>query len=202
MKNGRNRAAVVAWAFAALAAGLVVGAAAVLSSQPGTIADGQGILVPALEVLALALTGALIITGRPRHPIGWIYVASAVFTATGMLAISYSTVADQRGLDYGAAALAVFAVSWFAGNLLPITIGLLLFPNGRLPSARWRVVVPITAVGYLAIVGNNTTTEDPSTRRCARCPGWACWRSRLRSWPRSGRSSRDGSTRSVSSGSS
>ena len=161
VKNGPSRAAAVAWAFAALATVLLAGAVALLFSQPVTIGDRQGILTPALAVLAFALTGALIVTGRPRHSIGWIYVASAVLTALGMFAIAYSTLAEQLGLPYGPAAVAVFVVSWFAGNLLPITLGLLLFPDGRLPSARWRAVVPIAAVGYLAIVGNNVLAGRP-----------------------------------------
>lgn len=161
MRNALDRAAVVAWALALLAMVLLAGAIALLLIQPVATAGLEGILAPALEVLALALTGALIVTGRRRHPIGWIYVASALLIALGIFAVAYSALAQQLPLPLGPLADAVFTISWFAGSLLPITIGLLLFPDGRLPSRRWWAVVAISAVGYLAIVGNNALAGRP-----------------------------------------
>ena len=146
---------------ALVAVALLAGAIALVLVQPRGGADNEGILTLAVEVLALAVTGALIVTGQPRHPIGWIYIASALLIGLGMFATAYAALAQQLPLPFGPVALAVFTISWFAGSLLPITIGLLLFPDGRLPSRRWRAVVAITAVGYLAIVGNNTLAERP-----------------------------------------
>ena len=146
---------------ALVAVALLAGAIALVLVQPRGGAGNEGILALAVEVLALAVTGALIVTGQPRHPIGWIYIASALLIGLGMFATAYAALAQQLPLPFGPVALAVFTISWFAGSLLPITIGLLLFPDGRLPSRRWRAVVAITAVGYLAIVGNNTLAERP-----------------------------------------
>jgi MFS family permease len=161
VRNARHRPAAVAGVSALVAVALLVGAIALVLVQPQGGAGNEGILTLAVEVLALAVTGALIVTGQPRHPIGWIYIASALLIGLGMFATAYAALAQQLPLPFGPAAVAIFTISWFAGSLLPITIGLLLFPDGRLPSRRWRAVVAITAVGYLAVVGNNTLAGRP-----------------------------------------
>lgn len=145
--------------FAVLALALLAAAAILQFSQPVATAGRQGTLALAVEVLAFALTGALIVTGRPHHPIGWIYVGSAQLMAVGALALTYSVLAQEVALPGGSIAAVAFVISWFGGNLLPITVGLLLFPTGSLPSARWRVVVAITAVGYLGFLGSNALAE-------------------------------------------
>jgi len=95
-------------------------------------------------VLAFATVGALVASRQPRNPIGWILLgASFAYTLGGL----------SEGLHgregAGMTVLAwVGTWIWIAGMGPTVTFGLLLFPDGRLPSRRWR------AVGWLAAVAN------------------------------------------------
>ena len=164
VRNGRDRAAAVAWAFALLAVALMIGAIALVLAQPvrGPLAaDPQAVLTVAFEVLAFAVAGALIVTRHPRHPIGWIYTASGLLIGLALFSVEYSRLARQLLLPFAPVGDAVFGVTFFAGFLLPITFGLLLFPDGHLPSRAWRTVVLLTVIGYLGIVGVNALAERP-----------------------------------------
>jgi hypothetical protein len=102
----------------------------------GTVGD----LFVFVPFLAFPLVGALIASRRPRNPIGWICLAD------GLLFLLLG-VSDYYGL-YGVARpgsvpfpVAVYALGqWLwvpAVGLLGIYL-LLLFPDGKLPSKRWR----------------------------------------------------------------
>jgi hypothetical protein len=145
----RNRAAAVAWASALVAAALLIGLLALefvhrpTGDQVGTLG---ALLSVALGVLAFAIVGALIVTRRPRHPIGWIYTASGLLIGLALFSAEYSRLARQLFLPFAPVGDAVFGVTFFAGFLLPITLGLLLFPDGHLPSRGWRAAVLITVI--------------------------------------------------------
>jgi hypothetical protein len=96
--------------------------------------DGDGSAVAyTVFVVAFATMGTLIASRRPRNPIGWILLGAGVAYTIGGLTI------QTEGA--GSAPTLVMWLStwvWMAGIGPAATFGLLLFPDGRLPSVRWR----------------------------------------------------------------
>ena len=98
--------------------------------------------------LAYPAVGALIASRLPTNPIGWIFCGSGLIYVTQRFAIAY---ADHALLETFALPWGEFA-AWFStwiGFANP-TLGvflMLLFPGGRLPSRRWRIVVWLTVFG-------------------------------------------------------
>jgi hypothetical protein len=97
---------------------------------------------PELTVLAIgySVIGAIIASRLPNHPIGWICCAIGFIAAVdhfgGEYAV-YALLAHPEALAGGQAML------WLQGWFWMLFVGLivfllLLFPNGRLPSSRWR----------------------------------------------------------------
>jgi signal transduction histidine kinase len=91
-------------------------------------------------LLAFAGVGAIVASHRPANPVGWLFLAEGLGFAIGMTTDAYARYATQAG----AASPAVSWADWLgaaAGELgLLFPLALLLFPDGRLPSRRWRPV--------------------------------------------------------------
>ena len=94
----------------------------------------------AAQAAAFGLVGALIAARRPRHPIGWLLVGGAVLAGLGALAGRYGPAAYWAAARAASLGLwATWLASWVrvpAGVLGMLAV--LLFPDGRLPSPRWR----------------------------------------------------------------
>src|ERR671910_721157 len=87
-----------------------------------------------------ATLGALISSRRPGNVMGWVFLATGILGSVQMFCGQYATVAlapDGPALSGGA--LAAW-LAMLAQNSFPISIIflVLLFPDGRLPSRRWR----------------------------------------------------------------
>src|SRR5918995_4666165 len=87
-----------------------------------------------------ATFGALISSRRPGNVMGWVFLATGILGSVQMFCGQYATVAlapDGPALSGGA--LAAW-LAMLAQNSFPISILflVLLFPDGRLPSRRWR----------------------------------------------------------------
>ena len=98
--------------------------------------------------------GALIVPRMPsENPIGWLFCAIGLLWAVihfiGEYAI-YTLLAAPGSLPAGEVASWVYSWLWVPGLGLVGFLGL-LFPNGRLPSARWRWFARISA--FLTFVG-------------------------------------------------
>jgi hypothetical protein len=96
-----------------------------------------------LFALAFAVVGVLVTVRRPSHPLGWIYCLIALSQLIGVFAFQYATytlVTRPDALPGGGLASWLGQVAWFPGLTLALTFALLLFPNGRLPSPRWRLL--------------------------------------------------------------
>lgn len=104
--------------------------------------------INALFLLAFATVGALIASRRPENPIGWIFCISTLLWALGDVLLEYTTYAfiTVPGSLPAGALLGVFG-DWVRGMgfFLMLTFLLLLFPNGHLPSPRWRFLAWLIA---------------------------------------------------------
>jgi hypothetical protein len=115
-------------------------------------------------LLASATVGALIATRHPPNPIGWILCGMALLIGLSSLADAYADRFASSGA--GSPRLAETAAWW--GNwtwvpliLVPPTFVLLLFPDGRLPSPRWRQLLWCAAVGIAALSGTIALEPGP-----------------------------------------
>ena len=125
--------------------------------------EPQERLGPGLAVLAGVLSlayptvGALIASRLPTNPIGWIFCGLGLLYAIRRFTEAYA--------DY--ALLVNFALPWgeyvawfttwvgFAGPILAGVFLMLLFPDGRLPSHRWRIVAWSAVCGaVLTVLGD------------------------------------------------
>src|SRR5256885_15070844 len=92
-----------------------------------------------IGAVAFSLVGALIVSQHPRHAIGWIFSLSGLATAGAVVLAAYAELALAPGWSLPAASLAnnVSHVLVQSGIFLPLTLGLLLFPDGHLLSRVW-----------------------------------------------------------------
>ena len=106
-------------------------------------------LFDALVLLAFATVGALIASRRPDNPIGWLFCISTLLWALGNVLQEYTTYAliTVPGSLPAGALMGVIG-HWIGGIgfFLMLTFLLLLFPNGHLPSPRWRFLAWLIAV--------------------------------------------------------
>jgi signal transduction histidine kinase len=100
-------------------------------------------------LMAYATVGALIASRQPHNAIGWIFLATGLLWAFSGLAAGLATWAGPERIDLEWVRVLDWLGAWvFApGIYTPVIFLLLLFPDGRLPSPRWR---PVAWVGGLA----------------------------------------------------
>ena len=93
--------------------------------------------------MSFGICGAILAWHRPRNPIGWLFAAGGVAYATAALAAPLGAVLREAAAPMAVQRLVItiFVWSWplAIGLVLPLT--LLLFPDGRPPTPRWRWVV-------------------------------------------------------------
>ena len=115
-----------------------------------------GGLVIFLPFLAFPLVGALIASKRTQNPIGWICLTAGFLWMLIVLSDSYGTygLAKPGSIPYPVASEALGLWLWVPPvGLLGIYL-ILLFPDGRLPSRRWRPLAWLSgAVIVLGSVG-------------------------------------------------
>lgn len=125
----------------------VAAAAVMLGAVLATIAtSSEGALWKMLLVaLALGLPGAFEATEHPRNPVGWLLLAVACV-------LSASAVAAQADWSGSAGEWTAWLVERGGAIVVPLMfLALVLLPDGRLPSTRWRPVV-VAAVGVQVVV--------------------------------------------------
>jgi signal transduction histidine kinase len=102
--------------------------------------------------LAYATVGALITSRLPGHRVGRLFSVSGLVIALNGLSYSYATHGlYATGGDVPSMSAAV--LGWGQVTVPLMGLALLLFPDGRLPSRRWRPVaagLAVAIVGFLA----------------------------------------------------
>ena len=106
-----------------------------------------------LFTVVLATVGLLVASHHPSNPVGWLFLGLAVLQGFDELCAAYGLRAARDGLPAGE--IAEWVASWIwilAPTLLGLVFG--LFPDGYLPSRRWRIVPALAFAGCaLAIPG-------------------------------------------------
>jgi len=149
-------AAWLAWSLAGLSVAMLV-ATGVLDALPrsaqasgdwftvGTVGDAVSFLL----FLAFPIVGALVASRRPQNPIGWICLADGLLWMFLGVTDSYSVYGVARpGSVPFPVAIGTLGNQWLwvpTVGLLGIYL-ILLFPDGKLPSRRWRPLAWFSAV--------------------------------------------------------
>jgi hypothetical protein len=108
----------------------------------------QGLVNQDILMLPFAVVGFIVARKQPRNPVGWIMLALAPIFMLSSDAGMYSVMIYQFGhttLPLGRLAVALTQL-WIA-LLVLLPLPILLFPDGRLESRRWRWAL----WGYLAV---------------------------------------------------
>lgn len=141
----------VAIALAAAGFAMIVDTRGVEMGEVYGFRGGSGLIV-----VPFAIVGALVTTRRRSNPVGWLFLVTGVLLGFSVFGEGYAAESFVRGGLPLADAVA-WAQNWmwvlFFG--LGVIYPLLLFPDGSLPSPRWRWLAwmaPIPLAGFVVTV--------------------------------------------------
>jgi hypothetical protein len=125
-----------------------VGTGYALRLSSGTAGDVIDELGWRIAYGSCATVGAVIVSRRSRNVVGWILCAIGISSAVAAFAQDYAIVAllgRQAALPGGLVMGWLGSWPWYIAFGLILTFLLLLFPDGRLPSRRWRPIAWLAA---------------------------------------------------------
>ena len=150
----QRRASLLAWSLAGLSVilyaasvPLYVGAHHIGLSATLAVSLGGALF------LVFPLVGALVASRRPRNPLGWVLLADGLLWNLSTLLDYYSDFGVAR---FGSVPFVVWAATinnwlWVPAVGLLGTYAFLLFPDGRLPSRRWRSLAWLSGIMILLV---------------------------------------------------
>jgi hypothetical protein len=148
-----RRVSFASWVVCVVAtlAALVLLAMGIGESTPGDdfVIGAWGGLAFAFAALAFGTVGALVSNRLPDNRVGWLFSYIGLAVAVGNLGYQY---ADQAMFGAAQSLPGGELAAWSQNLTIPpcfglIAVALMLFPDGHLPSPRWRPAVVIALTG-------------------------------------------------------
>ena len=139
----------LAWTIFGVSAALSAAGVVLLAQVPAGVLEkaDNSLLLSALFaaiLLVFGVVGALVASRMPANPIGWLFLALALIEGVYELAFGYTHYGLREGLP--GVAWTAWVSNWTSPLSPPFLIAvLLLFPDGRPPTPRWRWVVWLCA---------------------------------------------------------
>ncbi len=147
----------LAWLVTAAGLALLAGAAVLIllrstvPPRPGDQPWLNDLIVTAPLAVAIVV-GGFVAARLPRNPYGWLLLAFGIGNGgIQSFAVAYILVSDQIAPLPLTAAAFYFAAFGFSLWLAAVPLLFLLFPNGRLPSRRWRWLAVIIVFAFLVL---------------------------------------------------
>ena len=129
------------------------------SSATRTVVD----LMVSMPLLAFPLVGSLIASRRPQNPIGWICLADGLLWMLLGLFDYYSVygLARPGSVPFPAAMAGLSLWLWVPTVGLLAVYLVLLFPDGRLPSGRWRPLAWLSGAVIVSLAAAEGLSPAP-----------------------------------------
>jgi len=167
-----RRAAWFAWSLAALSLALLVGGIAFSRAASSTAPDlpfggetnDASVVANVITLLTFSVVGAIISSRHPHNNIGWLFCSVGVTIGLNSFAGDYAEywLASGSGMKSLAETAAWFSLwAWILLTYVPTSFVLLLFPDGRLPSPRWRPVAWGAALGIAGTIAGYALEAGP-----------------------------------------
>jgi hypothetical protein len=147
-----------------IALALTAGSGAAVELTYGSEAELDSAILNLATVLTFSVVGAIIASRQPRNAIGWIFCGMGLVVGLNVLARGYieAWLAGGSGIRSLAETAAWFgSVSYIPLVVVPTTFLLLLFPDGRLPSPRWRLVAWCAGLGIIGGLAGGALDPGP-----------------------------------------
>ncbi|MEJ2304579.1 MAG: GAF domain-containing sensor histidine kinase [Anaerolineales bacterium] len=154
-KTKPSKAGRVAWAVTLISltlAALGIGMAVYLRFSTVNSLVPPHMLFSPISALIFSITGALIASRHPKNPIGWLFVVVGLLSALILLASAYYGVSQIVPLPGENFFLWLQTWVWIPTSLIPLSFLLQLFPDGRLPSSRWKPILIAAAIGLVGVL--------------------------------------------------
>ena len=126
------------------------------------LGPGLAVLTSVLS-LSFPTVGALIISRLPTNPVGWLFSGVGLLYAVRRITLAYADYALTANFTMPGGEYVAWISTWagFAGPILAGVILMLVFPDGRLPSRRWRIVMWTAVLGAALRVLADAFTPGP-----------------------------------------
>jgi len=161
-RRARSGMVLALWVLSLVLAAVAVSLDAVGPSPKSPLGEVVALVV---EVLAFTTAGALVASRRPESPIGWLLLAEGlVWELVGCLDayVRYSMVPRPGALPGGALAAWVLNWVWIPAFGIQVLF-FLLFPDGRVPGSRWRVVLWLALLSSVSTFAARAFMPGPLT---------------------------------------
>jgi hypothetical protein len=136
-------------------------------------------VIGGLILISFPIVAVMITRTQPRNGVAWVFLTASFLDRLNQFGDRLARFAVlHRWPDFIAHTGALVTILWFPALFLSITLGLLYFPNGRLPGRPWRVLeiasiaIMCSGVIFVGIPASQVSTRELLSNKTPSLAGW------------------------------